>query len=409
MENGMSGKQNYQGAGSVAVKCVTHAEKPTRGRTVGIGLIGCGGMGRSVARKVVEQSPRLRIRGLYDPDKRSIKASLQSFGSEVPVYADYRELCAAEDIDWVMIASWNCFHKEQTLAAFEAGKHVFCQKPLAITPQDCVAMHRAWRSSGRMFNIGFSLRYTAHYRAIHKLIAEGVIGDLVSMELNEVLGFNHGGYIMGDWRRLTQYAGTHLLEKCCHDIDLANWMVGARARRVASFGGLNFFRPENQHHMRRLGTNSEGEKAYRTWGGLVDKNPFTADKDIVDNQVAIIEYENGVRATFHTNCNSGIPERRMYINGSEGTLRADFVAGSIHVARIGFNEKVRKVKVSTRGSHGGGDAVLARELCRSMLTGRAPEVGLDEGLTSAFTCFGIDEAMHKGAVVEMDKYWKLLR
>lgn len=405
----MERKQDYQGAGNVVTKPLASAGGPAKGRPVGIGLIGCGGMGRYIAQKVLAQNPRLRICGLSDPDKRSIAASLETFGRDVPVYADYRELCAAPDVGWVMIASWNCFHKEQAIAAFEAGKHVFCQKPLAITPGDCIAMRKAWKKSGRLFNIGFSLRYTPHYRAIHKLVADGVIGQMISLEFNEVLGFNHGGYIMGDWRRLTEYAGTHLLEKCCHDIDLANWIVGARAGRVASFGGLDFFLPKNQRHLRRLGADSEGRKAYRTWGGLINKNPFTADKDIVDNQVAIIEYENGVRATFHTNCNSGIPERRMYINGSEGAIRADIVAGSIEVARIGFNENPRKVEASTEGSHGGGDDVLARELCASMLTGRVPQVGMDEGLASAFTCFGIDEAMESGVVVEMDKYWKLIR
>ncbi len=405
----MTEKQVYQGANSVAAGRPTKVKTATKGRSVGIGLIGCGGMGRYVAQKVADQNPRLQIRGLYDPDKRSIKASRKAFGENVAVYSDYRQLCDAPDIDWVMIASWNCFHKAQTIAAFEAGKHVFCQKPLAITPDDCVKMRQAWKKSGRLFNIGFSLRYTPHYNAVHKLIADGTIGQLVSMEFNETLGFNHGGYIMGDWRRLTKYAGTHLLEKCCHDIDLANWMVGSRAKRVASFGGLNFFTPANRHHVRRLGTDSNGLKAYHTWSGLVGKNPFTADKDIIDNQVAIIEYENGVRATFHTNCHSGIPERRMYINGTEGTIRADITAGSIEVARIGFNEKLRKVKVSTKGSHGGGDDVLARDLCASMLQGHVPTTGLDEGLASAFTCFGIDEAMNKGVVVDMAKYWKRIQ
>jgi len=62
------------------------------------------------------------------------------------------------------------------------------------------------------------------------------------------------------------------------------------------------------------------------------------------------------------------------------------------------------VKACAEGSHGGGDDVLARELSRSMLRGVAPAVGLDEGLASAFTCFGIDEAMETGRVVEMSKY-----
>ncbi len=381
--------------------------RPRRGHTIGIGLIGCGGMGRHVAQKVVGQSSRLRIRGLYDPDRRSVEASHKTFGNDIPAYANCRELCAADDIDWVMIASWNCFHKEQVIAAFEAGKHVFCQKPLAINARDCVAMRKAWKKSGCMFNIGFSLRYSPRYRAVRRLIEDGAVGEVLSMEFNEVLEFNHGGYIMGDWRRLTKYAGTHLLEKCCHDIDLANWMVGSRAARVASFGGLNFFLPKNVRHIRRLGSDKNGKQAYRTWGGLIGKNPFTADKDVIDNQVALIEYENGVRATFHTNCNSAIPERRMYIVGTEGAIRG-FPEGAIEVARIGFGEKIKTVKVSAEGSHGGGDDVLARELSRCMLNGVAPSVGLDEGLASAFTCFGIDEAMNKGVVVDMDKYWNLI-
>jgi predicted dehydrogenase len=397
--------QVYQGTDSVTKRIARRAASRKSG-SVGIGLIGCGGMGRFVAQKVLGQDKRLQVRGIFDPDQRSVKAGLEQLAPQATVYRDYRDLCAAPDIDWVMIASWNCYHKDQTVAAFEAGKHVFCQKPLATSVDDCIAMRRAWKKSGRMFNIGFSLRYSPHYRVLRKLLDEGSIGQLISFEFNEVLGFNHGGYIMGDWRRLTKYAGTHLLEKCCHDIDLANWMVGSRAARVAGFGGRDFFVPGNEKHIRRLGKDRNGRQAYRTWSGLVSLNPFTADKDILDNQVAIIEYGNKVRATFHTNCNSGIPERRMYLNGSEGCIRADLVAGRIEVARIGHTESAREVKAGVAGGHGGGDDVLARELAESMLRGIVPQVGLDEGLASAFTCFGIDEATESGEVVDMAKYWR---
>jgi len=87
--------------------------------------------------------------------------------------------------------------------------------------------------TGRLFNIGLTLRYSPHYRKIKQLLESGAVGDIISMEFNETLDFNHGGYIMGNWRRLREYAGTHLLEKCCHDIDLVNWMVGSRARHVS--------------------------------------------------------------------------------------------------------------------------------------------------------------------------------
>ena len=305
-----------------------------------------------------------------------------------------------------MIASWNCCHRDHVIGAFEAGKDVFCQKPLATSLADCLAMREAWQASGRMFILGFSLRYAAHYRKIKELLDGGVVGRIVSMEFNETLDFNHGGYIMGDWRRLQQYSGTHLLEKCCHDIDLVNWITGSLAGRVASFGGLSFFTPENEHHIERLGQNERGQDAYRTWPGLINLNPFTSDKDIVDNQVAIVEYLNGVRATFHTNCNAGIPERRMYILGTEGALRADLYARTIQVKRIGFGTAIEDVPVHATGSHGGGDNFLTQELTASMLERVPGTVGMTDGITSAVTCFAIDEALNTGRVVDVRPYWE---
>ena len=373
--------------------------------TVGIALVGCGGMGRGIARRVVDLDSRLQIRALHDPDPRSVQAARDEFGEGLPSYSDVGELLARPDIDWVMIASWNCCHCEQTVAAFEAGKHVFCQKPLALSVDECVRMLRAWKSSGKMFNIGFTLRYSPHYRRVRRLIADGEIGEIVSMEFNETLDFNHGGYIMGDWRRLRQNAGTHLLEKCCHDIDLTNWMMDARARKAASFGGLNFFRPENAYHIERIGRQHDGKTAYSGWGGLVDLNPFTADKDIVDNQVAILEFDGGKRAAFHTNCNSGIPERRMMILGTEGAIRADVLTGTIETKRIGFDTELQDASTDARGGHGCGDEVLAAELADSMFKATPPSVGLREGVESAVTCFALDDALDTGAVVDLTAYW----
>ena len=374
-------------------------------KRVAVGMIGCGAMGRSIANRLLAIDSRIRVVALYDPDPNSIRNALEQIDPEPIVCDDLESLIESPEIDWVMIASWNCFHKEQTVAALEAGKHVFCQKPLATTLEDCRAIYQSWRESGRMFNIGLTLRYSPHYRKIKELLQAGSIGEIVSLEFNETLDFNHGGYIHSDWRRFLEYAGTHLLEKCCHDIDLANWMVESEAARVASFGGLNFFRPENVYHIERIGQNREGQPAYCTWRGSGNVNPFTVEKDIVDNQVAIIEYANGVRATFHTNCNSAIPERRMYILGAEGAIRADVITGKIEVRRIGFDTELENVSAGVSGGHGGGDNLLVKELADSMLRGSPPKVGIEEGLRSALTCFAIDEAMETGAVVDLAPYW----
>jgi homoserine dehydrogenase len=83
--------------------------------TVGIGLIGCGGMGRHVARLLQNQDARLEVRGLCDPDPRSIEASLRDLNPAARVYEDHRDLSAAPDIDWVLVASWNCCHSDPML------------------------------------------------------------------------------------------------------------------------------------------------------------------------------------------------------------------------------------------------------------------------------------------------------
>ena len=360
----------------------------------------------AIVRRVLARDKRLEVTTIYDPDERSVLSALAQIDSEPTVCQDYRELLSRPEVEWVMIASWNRFHCEQVVDAFGAGKHVFCQKPMAIALDECVQMKEAWRQSGRSFTLGFTLRYSPHYRKIRKLVGNGAIGDVISMEFNETLEFNHGGFIMGDWRRLRANAGTHLLEKCCHDIDLANWIVDSRARRVASFAGLGFFRPENEYHIDRIGPSSDGKPAYGSWRSLIGKNPFTSDKDIADNQVVVLEYDSGVRATFHTNCNAAIPERRMYIAGTEGAIRADVLSGSIELKRIGWDTPMEDHATGAKGGHGDGDNVLADELVASMIDGTEPSVGVKEGLESTVTCLAIDEAADTGSVVDLSRYWE---
>ncbi|MFT5240473.1 MAG: putative dehydrogenase [Kiritimatiellia bacterium] len=379
---------------------------------IGVGLIGCGGRLRAVVERLLKATDGVSVVAVHDPNEASVDAARAAFNPDATVHATDTALCEDAAVDWVMIGSWNCFHADQVIAAFAAGKHVFCEKPLALTMDDCLRMREAWQASGRQFSIGFTLRYSPHYVRVHELIQSGAIGNIISMEFNETLDFNHGGYIHADWRRKTEWAGSHLLEKCCHDIDLVNWMVGSTVVRAASFGGCDFFVPENAHHVDRLGKDEDQRDAFQVWsqrmqppppGNVID--PFGADKDIVDNQVAILQFANKVRVTFHTNCVSAIPERRMYICGDKGTIRADVMTGSIELKRLGFDTVIENCSTEASGGHGGGDDILAKSLSESMLEGVDPRTSLDDGLRAALTVFGIDEAMNTGRVVDLTPLW----
>lgn len=383
------------------------------GKTVlKIGLIGAGGRMRGVTRRLIEKADErgisVVIAAVFDPDDVAHSALKSELSYDYRRCESEDDLVKTPEVDWVFIGSWNCFHARQIIEALEAGKDVFCEKPLATSLEDCLKIKEAVARTGRRFALGLVLRYSPHYQKISEELRNGSIGKLISFEFNETLDFNHGGYIFGNWRRDSQNAGSHILEKCCHDIDLANWLVGALPLSIAGFGGKNFFLPENEAFATALGNNSEGLPAYGVWPDPHRENPFDGKSDLLDNQVAILEYANGVRATFHSNCNTAIHERRFYLCGTEGTLRADLIKGEIELRRIGWEPDITRIDSIGGDSHGGGDSVMADALVSTLVEGTAPLASVNEGIYSAAVAFGIDRATSERTVVDLSSLWQQL-
>ena len=140
--------------------------------------------------------------------------------------------------------------------------------------------------------------------------------------------------------------------------------------------------------------------------GVDSKNPFTSDKDIIDNQVAILEYAADVRVSFHTNCAASLKERRNYICGTEGTIRADKFAGRIEVTRFGWDEPMMVHRTAAAGGHGGADPHILDWLAQCMLHGETPRASTVEGLNSSIPSFAIVDAMDGGSVVDVRPYWE---
>lgn len=379
-------------------------------KTVRIGLLGAGNRLCGIIRKLhsCDREGKVRVVSAYDPQPVALESLPGNLGYSFERAPSEEALVHQSEVDWVFVGSWNCLHARHAIMALEAGKNVFCEKPMATNLEDCLAIRDAVAASGRVFALGLVLRYSAHYSRIHEIIKGGLLGKILSFEFNETLGFNHGGHIFGNWRRFRRNGGGHLLEKCCHDLDLANWMIGSVPVQVVGFGGRDFFVPENAHRPSEIGLSSGGLPAYGAWPepdpGWVD--PFTSDADIFDNQVAIMQYANGARATFHTNCNAAIPERRMYILGSHGALRADLVGGTIETSTIGWEAKIEHLDTRVRGGHGGGDEVMAASLLRTLTDGESPLASIAEGICSAVPAFGIDQSCSEGRVVNLDSYWE---
>jgi len=317
------------------------------------------------------------------------------------LFLDYKELLKVEGIDWIMIGSKNYQHYNHCIDSFKANKNVFCEKPLAISIEECENIRKVYKETKKLFATGFVLRHAPMYEKIKEIVSNGELGELISIEANELLAPGHGGYIMRNWRRYREQSGPHILEKCCHDIDILTWLVGTVPSKVAAFGGTNIFLPKNAPEK------AEDLDHYQWWPqAYEDVNPFTVDKTIEDNILVILEYRNNVRVTFHTNCNSAWAQRRMEICGIKGTLEADFVTDNIKWKKIGNSQQLHKEALIESGLHGGGDYRIIENLCESMAKGTIPKTTGEEGFVSAVICLAIDEARIKGQVVDLEPYWK---
>lgn len=189
-----------------------------------------------------------------------------SIGSE----PDTRSNSAPVGVDGVFICTLDETHVEIVQALAPLQLHILCEKPLALSLQDCLTVYRALqppegpekkpRSPSTIFSIGHVLRYSPHNTLLRKILLEDqVIGDIVSLEHCEPVGWWHfsHSYVRGNWRRTTAAGDGSLLTKSCHDIDFILWLLcsppsleNARVaghqphfpRTISSAGSLTQFR-----------------------------------------------------------------------------------------------------------------------------------------------------------------------
>ncbi|MDD3154990.1 MAG: Gfo/Idh/MocA family oxidoreductase [Victivallaceae bacterium] len=375
------------------------------GKEIKIALIGAG-QRPTVLNQLFEQSgPEVQIASVYEPDAKlaaEVATRWPKNAAGVKIAASYEEAIATEGVTWVAIFSPNCNHKEHILAAFKAGKNVFSEKPLATTIEDCQAIYEAHKKTSVIFATGFVLRYAKIYEKAKEILDSGILGRIRAINADENIPPDHGGYIMRNWRRLSKFAGPHILEKCCHDLDLINWFCGSLPSKVASFGCRDFFVPANDGLMQKY-----GRETFCRWEDPhAEQSPFTSDKDLMDNQTSIAQYRNGILVTFQCTMNNLLPERRMYFTCSEGSLCLEIYEGRLTWRKMG-DPCTHEIRFTGDG-HAGGDFYIMQSLLETMRGKAEPRCSGNEGLQSAVFALGLDKAAATGKVVDMEEIWHRL-
>jgi len=186
------------------------------------GIVGCGGFGGAHILGLKNQK-RARIVAVCDIDKEAVNKTVENFELEVDTYTDIDEMLEKSDIDAVVVATIDQAHREITVKALKAGKHVLCEKPMALTIDDCEAMVKAEDESGKKLMIGQICRMTPGFIEAKRLLDEGVIGELFyveSMYAHDYSSFGNKGTWRGDPLRHIVIGGA------CHAIDLLRWIAG---------------------------------------------------------------------------------------------------------------------------------------------------------------------------------------
>jgi predicted dehydrogenase len=377
-------------------------------KTHRIGVIGLGQRVAHVLAAMREVGWNLEIAGHVDPATPIGLPILTEHGiSPGRLYPDARTLLADGPFDLVMIGSPNHVHLEHLIAAFAAGYPIFAEKPIVRTEAETFDLARRLHGADvPPLYIGLVMRSMPIVRETIARVDSGILGELISIDATEHLPPEHGGYLARNWRRRQEWGGSYLLDKVCHDFDIFGRITGSRAAKVASFGGRRIF---DATRTEVPDTYEDGSPAYalRDAGWMGANDSFHSDMDVTDHQIAIVEYENQARLSFHANSHVALQERRWYIAGTNGTLLADLVRNKLMVRRALDRGKPERIDFQTRtdDNHNGADQAMARDLLATLEQGAAFPVTPYESMEAGLTVMAIDKAMSEGQMLDCAPMW----
>ncbi len=275
-------------------------------KLLNVGLIGSGCMGQHLASQC-QTLENVRITAISDPNQDSLDRALEKLQphSESPIQAfcSHQDLLKTE-VDAVIIASPNDLHKQQTIDAAERGKHVFCEKPMALSVEDCDLMIQAADSAGVKLMPGQVLRLIPLYWQTHDIVTSGAIGKPFAMSVRRISSCWFGP----SWRNSKQHAGGVVFEIHVHELDFMRQIMG------------------------------EAESVHALMGKYTESG-----LDYEDTVFIQIKYKSGGIGQLHGGLSSAANEYKMLIQGVDGTLGNERSGDRLQYCRFGNSEEVTDV------------------------------------------------------------------
>jgi predicted dehydrogenase len=414
-----------------------------------VAVLGAGARGQLFASLVAEHGDVARVVAVAEPrdaarrafaarhriDERAAFASWQAFVAEP-------RMC-----DAVVVSTMDQDHVGPATACLEKGYHLLLEKPMATTLEGCRAIGAAHRRAGTIASVCHSLRYHKGFARVKELIGEGRVGDILSIDQLEQVGYWHyaHSYVRGNWGNEGR-STFMLLAKSCHDLDFICYLVGRECTEVSSFGTLSHFREANAPAGSTArctdGCSCESSCVYSALrlyvGGpleswlrdpvdgesmppdaerrvsLLRSSPYgrcvwRADNDVVDHQVVLMNFAGGVTATFTM---AGLTEklaRRIRVHGTVGELEFEedpYLGDRIALRRFGSAETEELCISPEPGAHGGADRRVVASWLAALRSGDASLVltSIEESLRTHTVTFAAEAARHAGKVEKLSDW-----
>lgn len=409
-------------------------------------IIGAGSRGKTYAEHMRNTEGKYEIVAVAEPvdDRRNFIKEKNNISDEM-CFTDWRPLLKKGKIaDIAVIATMDRDHYEPAVEALKLGYDLLLEKPIAPTREECKNIYELAEKLGRKVIVCTVLRYTNLFKKLKAIIDSGEIGSIISITHEECVGAVHQShsFVRGNWGN-EERSSFMLLQKSCHDIDILQWLIGKKCKKVQSFGALTYFNEKNAPegapeycvqgcpHGEDCPYNSVklyyDDKENIWFRGTSTKkiNPtdedvlkiitetqygkcvFKCDNNVVDHQTCNLLFEDDITVTFSMNAfNKG--GRFIHISGTKGELRAA-TDGDSPVRLYKFETKETETIDITSGDgitsgHGGGDHGIIEELYEYLTTdytGKSvPDIS--ESYLNHAVVFALEESRKTGTVVDVE-------
>lgn len=341
----------------------------------GIGIIGCGKIAQ--VRHIPEYAEHkdAKLLGFYDINKERAAALAEQYGGTA--YETVEELLANPDIAAVSVCAANFAHAELTIAALNAGKHVLCEKPMAITLAECEAMVEAAKKNGKYLMIGHNQRLAKAHAMARKLIVDGLIGDIVTFRTT----FGHGGP-----------------ETWSVDPGLNTWFFDKTRAAMGAMADLGIHKTDLIQFL-------TGQQVIRTTARVTTLDKKDANGNLIsvdDNAICIYEMSGGAFGTMTASWTYyGAEDNSTVLYGTKGIMRIyDDPAISIKVILADGGKISYDVEAIQTNDNQTKSGVIDLWM-ESLVNDVAPEISGESALAAMRAVFASIQSSETGKAVDI--------